>query len=547
MARTRAEQTGFMTLKITLTGSDIMRTIVVPETMTLEDLHMAIQSVMGWDDSHLWCFTTTKNGRDGVRYERPYEDNWASLHEQETVDPAEVTLESVFPSRGAKLYYEYDFGDSWDHVITRMADSKETSIACIKSEGPDGIDDIGGVWGLTDFTEQLQKDPNSDECAETREWSGLDDDEEVRRYLAGRSLTVLTRDLRKVLSHVKLPVGGKKSAQPSTDDEELAQGLGDVFSCMLNESTWGIVEEALQNGGTCPFDDPENAIVPYLRENFPGIEIKKGNGDTGDRRLRMTVPASWVKLYATHAEEWQKRRERLDILESYACAAVRLYGVVSIEELGEIIEHYDPKVTDLADFLDRFLEVRADCPEMPFRKEGDRLIENSAFPSVMEDVDEKIAELRESQKDFPRWYPETREKFFQWEYADYFERSAETGALASEFKAVFKIDDRDELEELVQHSYSLLQDGVPPELVNRTLVEVGLLPKVSTKPRQRIIDALDELAEVVHARCLNGNSVRDVARNLPPPEPEKPKISRNALCPCGSGKKYKLCCGRTEK
>ena len=23
-----------------------------------------------------------------------------------------------------------------------------------------------------------------------------------------------------------------------------------------------------------------------------------------------------------------------------------------------------------------------------------------------------------------------------------------------------------------------------------------------------------------------------------------PKISRNAPCPCGSGKKYKLCCGR---
>jgi preprotein translocase subunit SecA len=25
-----------------------------------------------------------------------------------------------------------------------------------------------------------------------------------------------------------------------------------------------------------------------------------------------------------------------------------------------------------------------------------------------------------------------------------------------------------------------------------------------------------------------------------------PKIGRNAPCPCGSGKKYKLCCGRNE-
>jgi preprotein translocase subunit SecA len=32
------------------------------------------------------------------------------------------------------------------------------------------------------------------------------------------------------------------------------------------------------------------------------------------------------------------------------------------------------------------------------------------------------------------------------------------------------------------------------------------------------------------------------------PEPTQPirrrKISRNAPCPCGSGKKYKMCCGR---
>jgi SEC-C motif domain protein len=25
---------------------------------------------------------------------------------------------------------------------------------------------------------------------------------------------------------------------------------------------------------------------------------------------------------------------------------------------------------------------------------------------------------------------------------------------------------------------------------------------------------------------------------------EQPKISRNALCPCGSGRKYKKCCGQ---
>ena len=48
---------GYMTLKVELTSTGIVRTIVVPEHMTLTDLHDAIQSVMGWHDAHLWQFT----------------------------------------------------------------------------------------------------------------------------------------------------------------------------------------------------------------------------------------------------------------------------------------------------------------------------------------------------------------------------------------------------------------------------------------------------------------------------------------------------------
>jgi len=29
-----------------------------------------------------------------------------------------------------------------------------------------------------------------------------------------------------------------------------------------------------------------------------------------------------------------------------------------------------------------------------------------------------------------------------------------------------------------------------------------------------------------------------------PPTPPSPKVGRNAPCPCGSGKKFKKCCGR---
>ncbi len=38
--------------------------------------------------------------------------------------------------------------------------------------------------------------------------------------------------------------------------------------------------------------------------------------------------------------------------------------------------------------------------------------------------------------------------------------------------------------------------------------------------------------------------ITDLERALNPPEPAKSdKVSRNDPCPCGSGKKYKKCCG----
>ena len=150
---------GFMTLKVELPPTGIVRMISVPECMTLEDLHEAIQAVMGWEHEHLWNFIT--GGRDGVIYEVPHGDDFAAFGRRLKMDATKTTLRKVFPKRGAKLTYEYDFGDSWDHVITRMADPKEPEIACLKSEGPDGLEDFGGQWRFAEALKALGENPDS--------------------------------------------------------------------------------------------------------------------------------------------------------------------------------------------------------------------------------------------------------------------------------------------------------------------------------------------------------------------------------------------------
>ena len=45
--------------------------------------------------------------------------------------------------------------------------------------------------------------------------------------------------------------------------------------------------------------------------------------------------------------------------------------------------------------------------------------------------------------------------------------------------------------------------------------------------------------------AIGGNGENDeVALDLQPVRREMPKVGRNQPCPCGSGKKYKNCCGR---
>lgn len=216
--RTASGSNGFMTLKVELPPTGIVRTISVPECMTLEDLHEAIQAVMGWGHEHLWHFVT--GGRDGVIYEVPHEDDFAAFGRRLRMDATKTALRKVFPKRGAKLTYEYDFGDSWDHVITRLADPKEPEIACLKSEGPDGLEDFGGQWHYAESLKALRENLDSgkdDEC-EIAGWVGLDTPEDVERYLAGESAEVKTRKLKKALSHVKVvipPKAEKASAQSS--------------------------------------------------------------------------------------------------------------------------------------------------------------------------------------------------------------------------------------------------------------------------------------------------------------------------------------------
>lgn len=155
-------------IKVTLDESKppIWRRLLVPNSITLSDLHKVIQFVMGWHDEHMHQFIA--NGEFYGNFE-------------DVIDESEITLNKLLKKEKDKIAYEYDFGDSWGHIVLLekilLFDSKITLPSCIKGKRACPPENVGGVWGYEEFL-QIIKDPNHPEHDEYLEWIGEDVDPE---------------------------------------------------------------------------------------------------------------------------------------------------------------------------------------------------------------------------------------------------------------------------------------------------------------------------------------------------------------------------------
>ena len=93
-------------LKITLQHSQpsIWRRILVKSDTNMDDLHHVLQVVMGWDDDHLHHFFDKKN-----YYCPPPEFG----QRQRGIIYTKLRIAQLLPFEKSKIFYEYDFGDSW--------------------------------------------------------------------------------------------------------------------------------------------------------------------------------------------------------------------------------------------------------------------------------------------------------------------------------------------------------------------------------------------------------------------------------------------------
>jgi hypothetical protein len=155
---------GPVSLKITLRAikPPIWRRILVPRGMTLGDLHIAIQVVMGWQNGHLHAFEVA-----GERYGQR-----GSL--EDVSDEDRLTLGGLVRSGVSRFRYTYDFGDDWEHdVLIEKIPPKLPRVtafpACVAGKRNCPPEDCGGPFGYEDLLVILN-DPNHPEHEERSEW-----------------------------------------------------------------------------------------------------------------------------------------------------------------------------------------------------------------------------------------------------------------------------------------------------------------------------------------------------------------------------------------
>jgi hypothetical protein len=229
-SRRRPRRTNAVTLRVRVdlagTRPPAWRRLELTSDLFLDELHEILQAAFGWTDSHLHQFGCgpAYYSRETEYYLCPF-----SVDEgEEGVPEEQVRLDEVLVDVGDKLFYNYDFGDDWQHVIRLEAvlDREEGAprAVCTAGRRPGPAEDCGGVAGyelLVAATDPTNPD-HADACVEYARMYGPDADptswaptpfdlDEVNGLLAGLATMAspheFTGPLREVLDAIRTPSG----------------------------------------------------------------------------------------------------------------------------------------------------------------------------------------------------------------------------------------------------------------------------------------------------------------------------------------------------
>ena len=139
-------------MKVTLLGVRplVWRRFQIAGNQTLYQLHLVVQTVMGWENYHLYEFSLGN-------------------------DTGEVRLDQLLHTEKQRFYYTYDMGDYWEHevLVERILKPRKGAKhpVCIKGNRACPPEDSGGPPGYAHMLRVIRNKRHG-EYREMMDWLG---------------------------------------------------------------------------------------------------------------------------------------------------------------------------------------------------------------------------------------------------------------------------------------------------------------------------------------------------------------------------------------
>jgi len=171
-------ETKTIQLKIHLQETDCERIIQCPNNFSFEMLHYAIQESFGWENAHLYqflVFEKNKNRPYAVIEKKSVEEDSLFESKLEKFEVSKILLNQFLNEQKKYfLIYEYDFGDSWQHLVqfekSFSFDESNPLVSCVAGSKNCPPEDCGGIPGYYNILDVLKKRNEDDN--ELLEWLG---------------------------------------------------------------------------------------------------------------------------------------------------------------------------------------------------------------------------------------------------------------------------------------------------------------------------------------------------------------------------------------
>ena len=141
---------GYEMLLVLYCNTETWREIKIPGNINLEQLQQVIQKLFGFNNCHLWQFKIPAQIDDE-------HVDLGDIVKYISSDESEIPLKNIFDKHDV-LVYEYDFGDSWEIIISKTSEidyENKTALITDYKGKYNPMDDIGGIMVFDEIMESI--------------------------------------------------------------------------------------------------------------------------------------------------------------------------------------------------------------------------------------------------------------------------------------------------------------------------------------------------------------------------------------------------------